>query len=271
MIESKVKKTIEKYKLLNKKEKVFVACSGGKDSTTVLYLLNKFGYNVDAFMINLHIGNWSKKHLENIKMFCKEQKINLHVADMREDLGKSMCYIRDVVKSKSNLKNCTICGIIRRWLLNKKTRELGAEKIATGHNLDDEAETIVMNYLKGNPGLNAKLGPITGIFKDKKFIPRIKPLYFCTNDEIREYAKKMKFPILYGPCPCRIDAFRKSVRDSLKSLGNVNTNIVKNTLRILPKLRQDFYSSEYTYCKLCGEPSKQEMCNSCKVFEIMNK
>jgi len=129
--ERKVKNTIEKYNLVNKKDKILVACSGGKDSTTTLYLLHKFGYDVEALIIDLLIRKWSKNNLENVKKFCKEYKIKLHIINIRKEIGYSMCYIRSIIQSKKKLNNCTICGPIRRWLINKKARTLRATKLAT--------------------------------------------------------------------------------------------------------------------------------------------
>ncbi|HAB51479.1 MAG TPA: tRNA lysidine(34) synthetase TilS, partial [Ignavibacteriales bacterium] len=65
------------------------------------------------------------------------------------------------------VKPCTICGIFRRYLLNKKSKELKLTKLATGHNLDDEAQSIMMNQMKNNMNASARLGPKTGISNDK--------------------------------------------------------------------------------------------------------
>ena len=83
----KVLETIKKYNLLNKKDKILVAASGGKDSTTVLYLLKKFGFKVEALFIDLGIGKFSKINKENIKKFCKNENIKLNIISFKKFFG----------------------------------------------------------------------------------------------------------------------------------------------------------------------------------------
>ncbi|MEM2784928.1 MAG: TIGR00269 family protein [Candidatus Pacearchaeota archaeon] len=269
--EKKVKETIEKYKLATKEDKILVACSGGKDSTTVLYLLKKFGYNVEALHINLLMGSWSKENERNIRKFCKEHGIKLYVFSIRDELGYSICYIKSVVQQKAKLKQCTICGIIRRWLINKKARALKASKVATGHNLDDEAQTVIMNLIKGNPWLGINQGPVTGTIEEKKFVTRIKPLFFCKEKDIRKYSELMKFPVLYRRCPCVVGALRHEVRKKLDELEkknkNIKENIVSNWLEIKKLLIQKQEQKPILYCKNCGEPSRREICKACSILK----
>jgi uncharacterized protein (TIGR00269 family) len=272
--ERKVKKTIEEYNLLDKRDKVITASSGGKDSTTTLYLLNKFGYNAEGLIIDLLMGKWSRKNLENIKSFCRDRKIKLHVIDMRKEFGSSMCHIRMSIQSKTKFSNCMVCGVIKRWLLNKKARELGATKIATGHNLDDEAETVLMNFFTGNPHLSIGFGPKTGITSDEKFVQKVKPLYFCTNEEVRRYSETMDFPVLYEPCPCSAGSFRRETRKWLgemeKQCPEIKANIVRNFLKLLPVLREHHSSKgELKYCKICSEPSRSDICRTCEMMKIL--
>ena len=271
--EQKVKDTIKQYKLCTKKEKIIIACSGGKDSTTVIYLLNKWGYQVEGLIIDLLIGPWSEKNLDNVKDFCQEQKIKLHQVNLREEFGCSMCFMRSGIQKKVKLNNCLICGIIKRWLLNKKTRELKAAKIVTGHNLDDAAETFMMNLLKGNMRLNIGQGPATGVIKDKKFVPRIKPLYFCLNAEVKRYSEIKKFPVLFDPCPCSVEVFRKKIRRNLTELEKKNlqikSNIVQTFLELLPELKKKYKTTEkLNYCTACGEPSRKEFCKMCELVKL---
>lgn len=283
--ENKVKNTIDDYHLIDENDKIIAACSGGKDSTTMLYLLNKFGkelgYNVEAMIIDLHIGEYSKTNLENIKKFCKDNKINLHVVSLREEFGYSVCYIRSVLKSKNiKLKDCAVCGILKRYLLNKKSRELGATKLATGHNLDDEAQSVLMNIIKGNPELGRSLGPTSIDMNDKArknmenngFVTRIRPLYFCSEKETEHYSRIMRFPVWYGICPCSAYAYRRSIKNVLDELEEkypgTKRKIVENFLTILPMIR-NCKRKKLQHCEECGEPSSNKVCSSCKLINML--
>ena len=270
-MEKKVLETIKNYKLLSKKDKILVAASGGKDSTTTLYLLKKFGYNVSALFIDLGIETYSKKNKENLRKFCKNEKIKLYERSFEKEFGFSLSKIKNKLKKiDKNLKACTVCGILRRYLLNKIARELKADKIATGHNLDDEAQAILMNLFKANTNVSARLGPIVGVLKDKKFIPRVKPLYFCFENKIEEYSKEKKFPVLYGRCPYVQEAYRNYVRELLNEFSKKEKeNIVLKFLELLPSLKKK-YSGKLSYCEVCKEPSSGKVCNRCMLLKRLN-
>ena len=269
MIEATVKQTLKKIGL-NKKEKILVALSGGKDSSVVAYLLKKLGYNIEGIHINLHMGNYSEKCLEATKKLCKQLEIKLHIYDIKEKMGSSMCYIRGSIQQEKGLKNCAICGVIKKWILNKAARELHADKIATGHHLDDEIQTFMLNIFKGSPELNANTGAINRNAEKKEFVPRIKPLFYVLEDDIREYSKKMKLPAVYEKCPCAIDSYRIQIRDFISSLSRKEKeNLMKNFEQILKKLPRQ--NNNVKTCKICGEPSRNNICRMCQLMKIKRK
>lgn len=279
--EARVLKTIKRHQLAGKgkSRRIVVAMSGGKDSATTAYLLRKFakrlGCKIAALYINLHIGNkegYSERCLQAVKKFCSGNKIPLHVYDIKQETGCSICYIRSGVQQKLKLKNCAICGVVKKWILNKEARKLKAGRIATGHNLDDEAQTILMNFFKGNLMLNVNSGPATGIIEDRKFVQRIKPLYFMPEDEIRQYSMAMKLPVVYEKCPCAIDSYRIATRRFLNKFNNnTKRRIVDNFTGMLPLLREraKAESSPVQYCKSCGEPARNKLCKRCMLIKRM--
>ena len=270
-IEKKVKETLDKLRL-GKKKKIVVALSGGKDSTLTAWLLKKLGYNIQGFHIDLKIGKYSDDCLGKVKELCKQLGIKLKVYDMKKQMGSGMCYLRSGIQGKCRtaLKNCAICGVIKKWILNREARELKADYIATGHNLDDEAQTFLMNIFKGSPQLSANLGPITKNVPDKKskFIPRIKPLFYIPEDEIRKYTKKHKLPVVYEKCPCALDSYRIQIRGFLNTLPDKDKkNIIKNFEALMPRIEKT-RDPRINYCEICGEPSRGRMCKKCRILKV---
>jgi len=278
--EKKVRKTIRKYNLIGKKEKILVACSGGKDSTTALYLLNKFVKNrnvtIEAYHVNLGLGEYSKKNLKNINNFCKKYKIKLHKKDFKREFSYTIPKIREKLGRKGiNFTNCNICGILKRYLINKESRKLKATKVVTGHNLDDEAQSIVMNIFRNNIIVLPRLGPKTGLIEHKKFIPRIKPLYFCSEDEVKLYSKLMNFDLVYERCPYSVDAYRRSIRSMLndfeKKYKGTKNSIISSFLGLLPILKKSYSKGELKFCKKCGEVSMDKLCAACKILDKLKQ
>ncbi|MBD3204578.1 TIGR00269 family protein [Candidatus Woesearchaeota archaeon] len=261
--EKKVHDTVKNFSLLSNKQKVVVATSGGKDSLTCLYLLKKFGYEPTALIIDEGIREYRKKTLEDLKTFCRKFKINLIKKEFEKEFGKTLDQILN-----SNSKNpCTVCGILRRYLLNKYSK--GFDVIATGHNLDDEAQAVVMNLLRNNSDLLFRLGPVSGNKNVDKFTKRIKPLYFCSEKEIKIYSILNKITSRFTECPYVEEAYRMKVRDFLNDYEQKKPGTKKNIIESFLSMKKNYVSEtkENTYCERCGEPSASDICNTCKLIK----
>ena len=268
--EKKFNKTISQFKLIEPHEKIGVAVSGGKDSLTLLYLLNKLKekrrFTIEALLIDEGIKGYRDDSIRDAKKFCKDLNVKLNIIPFKKEFK----YPLDKLTKKLKLKPCSICGVFRRYLLNKYSRELRFDKIATGHNLDDEVQSILMNQFRNNPEISARLGPLTGIKTNKKFIRRIKPLYLLTEKEVTTYVFLKKFNIKFDECPYNIEAYRISIRELINQFENkypgTKHAMIKSFLEILPSLKEKYKTKhEIKYCKTCEEPCSGEVCKACEI------
>ncbi len=275
--EKKVFKTLSKYNMIEKGDNVAVALSGGKDSSVLLYLLNKFreqyqGFDLHALLIDEGIPNYREITKKDAKKFCKQLGIPLKIISFKSEIGKKLGQL-----VHKNQNPCATCGVLRRYFLNKGARELDATKIATGHNADDEAQSIWMNSIKGNLEFSAKLGPVTGMIVHEKFVKRIKPLYFMLEKEVLIYAKLQNLPVTFIECPNTKISFRNDIGKILNELESkypgTKQSIINSFLEILPALKNHFREEKKHLgtCKSCGEPAVKEFCRACELIRKAKK
>jgi len=189
-------KTLQKYEMISRDDMICVAASGGKDSQTVLYLVRKYllrnnlpTEKLFALCIDEGIKDYRDKTIKNLKQFCSTEEIRLEVISAKKEFSLTLDQAAKKAQKVNGKKPCNVCGVWRRYLLNKYARKLGATKVVTGHNLDDEAQVVVMNIFKANTSLAAGLGPVSGVYDHELFVRRIKPLYLCPEKETRLYSR----------------------------------------------------------------------------------
>ncbi len=273
-IETKVKQTIQEYKLFTKQDRVAVAASGGKDSSSLLYILKHLGYNITAVTVDAHIGNYTAENLANLRAFCKEHGIKLVELSFREEFGGSLGHILSHLHSNGvKLNSCSVCGVLRRYIINKFARCNSFSIVATGHNMDDEAEATLMNIFRNDIARFARQGVIPGITWHEGFVQRVKPLYFCSELEITAFSKKHKLPVKYGRCPYASNAYRFHVRKFINAMEKLNKNVKHNTIGFVTEKAERLhnkFSFEIKHCKFCGEPTSTEICKTCQLISMIN-
>ena len=271
-IEKKVIKTIRKERLLDKGDKVLVALSGGKDSVTTLEILNSFRemniIDICAVTVDEGIANYRQDGVDIARRHAERLGIEHKVVSLKKDYGITL----DEIMQRPNHKgSCTYCGVFRRTIINKAAREMGATKIATGHNLDDEVQAIMMNYLEGNTDNLTKLGAKTES-KAEEFTVKIKPLREIPEREIGIYVVAKELEVHFDSCPYAMQSFRGEVSELINQLNEKHPTIKYSTLRGYEKIKaaiKDEMKKEYAHgrCKRCGEPSSNDLCKACSFLE----
>lgn len=260
--EDKVKLAIKRFKLLKKSDKIAVAVSGGKDSMSVLTILTKLGYNVTAISIDEGIYGYRKKTLDNVKIFCEKNNIKLKIYSFKKEFGKPL----DNMLIKGS--RCSTCGVLRRDILNNYSKEF--DVLVTGHNMDDEAQSIIMNLLKNNIDILPRLGPISGVKISKKFTKRVKPLYLCSEKEVALYSKLKKVKPYSCCCPNKQLSFRLRILRLLDKLEVSNPKIKNNIINWFLKYKKSVKETkEINTCVNCGNPSSKEVCKKCMMIQTI--
>lgn len=273
-VEKKVKQTIRKFKLIGKKEKIGVALSGGKDSTSLLYILKKIyeknpRIKIVAISIDEGVGQHRKNSLKKAKELTKMLNVEHHIFSFKKEFGFSINEIAKKVLEKG-FSVCSVCGVLRRWLLNKKARELKITKLATAFNLDDECQSIIMNVLKGDLLRLARINPLPQIIKDEKFVPRIKPLMFVPEEETKLYAKIRNLPFDESICKYKkYNTLRFETQKFLNLLEEkspgIKNSLVNSGLKLAELLRKKIKTEKIKYCRICGEPTSKNVCRACEL------
>ena len=253
--ENKVLNTIKRYRLFTKKHNVAVAVSGGKDSMALLHILNKNNYNVTAVSIDEGISGYREDTLKVVEEYCKKNQISFRVYTYKSEF-------RTTLDEMAPDRPCTVCGIWRRDLINKYTKCFDC--VATGHNLDDEAQAVLMNLLKNNTTLISKKGPVTGESITKGFTKRVKPLFLCREKEVMVYSFINGLVNDFNECPNIRYSFRHNVRnllnESLQDYPMAKENIIKWLLT-----QQIKYTKPAKTCSICKNPSSGDVCRACMI------
>jgi len=279
--ESRIRKTIRKKNMIDVGDRICVGLSGGKDSSSLLYFLKNFSEKrkTEILAITIDIGinsEYGKETLENAKKVCQKLGVEHYIYSFKDEIGTSMDEIYSKIKNSNKNKItglCTYCGVLKRNLLNKKAKELKCNKLAIAHNLDDEGQTFLMNIVRGDI---ERIIWGSGLIKDEKMVPRIKPFMKSPEDEIRLYAK-INFPELNFDhiCPYRKDAYRKTFKEILNLLEEKHPGsrfqILKSNEKIRERLLKDYIIEEPNHCKICGNVCNGEICKTCKILENIKK
>jgi uncharacterized protein (TIGR00269 family) len=253
---------------------IAIAISGGKDSSVTLYTLAKIlgdrkDIRLSAFTVDEGIARYRPATMEKVIQLTSRLGIEHHVVSFRDEVGTTMDELAPISSDQSP---CSFCGVFRRRCMNKVAKEIGADIVATGHNLDDTAQSVMMNFMRGDVERLARLGPHLRI--QPGLIPRIEPLRLVPEKESYLYAILNSIEFSDDECPYAGDALRNDYRVMIDEMEQKHPgtkfSIVASYDSIRPMLKEHFPAANLGLCR-CGEPTCNEQCMACEMMERARK
>lgn len=234
---SHTRAAVDDYKMIENGDKIAVGVSGGKDSVMLLKVLCELKrfypekFSIVAITLDMRFDN-KDGDFSAIKKMCDEYGVEYVVK--RTDLYEIIFNIR---KESSP---CSLCSRMRRGILHDTAKELGCNKIALGHHLDDAAETFMMNLL-----IESRIGcfaPVT--YLSRKDITMIRPLIYVREHEVEKTAQRLELPIIESSCPANEKTKREDVKILLKNLSEEYGDVPEKIVGAMQRAGIDRWSKE---------------------------
>jgi uncharacterized protein (TIGR00269 family) len=264
----KTAKTISKYNMIQNGELVCVAVSGGKDSLALLHVLSKMAKNhnfrIHAITIDEGIPGYRDEALDIVNDFCTKLGVEHSVYPYKELFGLTLDEsLKQHVTDR--LSSCSICGTFRRRAMDYAAKQIGANVIATGHNLDDTLQTFIINTLSGDINKIGWMNPDTS----ENSLRKIKPFCEIYESEIVFYAFTNNLPFQTEPCPHMDEGIRTEIREFLNKLENNHVGIKNSMYHSVFKISQVMKDANYKEkirCANCGAECTGKICSVCKMI-----
>jgi len=222
----KVKRAVYEHEMIKDGDVIAVGLSGGKDSAALLHLLvhlkRKIPVDFDFKAVFVHMG-WPVE-LSALREFCRGEGIELCVQET--EIGRIIFELRE------EHSPCALCANLRRGALNEAALDLGCNKVALGHHLDDVMETFFMSLFY--TGQMRTFQPRT--YLDRTGLTVIRPMIYLTRDTIKKLVKEENLPHFENPCPVDGKTKRDEAREIIDYLARYYPNIRGNFLTGLKNL-----------------------------------
>ena len=225
-----MRRAVEDYNMISEGDKIAIGVSGGKDSTTLLTVLRQLQkfyparFDIEAITLTMGIGNPDYSEVANL---CKDLGVNYTIHETQ--IGK---IIFDIRQEKNP---CSMCANLRRGALHNVAKELGCNKVALGHHMDDVIETYMLSSLY--EGRLHTFSPVT--YLDRKDLYLIRPMIYSEEHQIRSYVKAHQLPIVKNPCPADGYTKRQYVKELIASLQKENRDVKSNLFGAIKRAQLD--------------------------------
>lgn len=223
-------KAIADYRMIMPGDRILVGLSGGKDSYTLLTLLKYYqthkrkDFTIHAYTLDQSQPGWDDSHMR--------QWLEDHQFDYTIETRDTYSVVID--KIKENKTYCSLCSRLRRGNIYRFARDNHFNKIALGHHRDDIIETLLMSMLYAG---QIKSMPPKLLSDDKKNMV-IRPLAFCQEKDIKQFALEQKFPLIpCNLCGSQQNLKRVQIKKMLQTLTDDNEKVPSNLLHACQSIK----------------------------------
>lgn len=213
---SEVRKAVDDYRMIAEGDKIAVGISGGKDSFTLLYALSSlrrfYPHPFELVAVTVDLG-FANLDLSEIKKLC--EKLEVPYTVVKTQIGQI------VFEQRQENNPCALCAKMRKGALNEAMKQLGCNKIAYAHHMDDVVETMMLSLLY--EGRFHTFSPVT--YLDDTGLTVIRPLIYMKEADVIGFVRKYEVPVVKSPCPADGHTKREYVKQLLKQLNTENPGV----------------------------------------------
>jgi uncharacterized protein (TIGR00269 family) len=263
---NQVSRNVRRHHMFTHKDRLLLAISGGKDSLALWDVLLALGYQVTGLHVDLGIENYSSHSLETTKAFAQRAGPGLVVVDLAKEYGLNVSQLSKALRRVA----CSGCGLSKRYIFNRVARERSFDVLVTGHNLDDEAATLLGNVLHWQLGYLARQSPVLES-THPRLVKKVKPLYTLTERETASYALLRGIEYVEEECPYATGASSILYKGTLnhievESPGSKQQFVDGFLQRLRPSIQRN-ERVELHGCARCSEPTTTESCAFCRTWD----
>ena len=239
-----------------------VATGHNLDDEASVLLGNVLHWQTDALV------RQGQRALKATRAYAQNRGLPLIVVDLKEAYRLAIPELAELTRRRA----CSVCGLTKRYVMNRVAVEEGFDVVATGHNLDDEASVLLGNVLHWQTDALVRQGPV--LPAKTKLAKRVKPLYLLTEREILAYTLLRRLPYQHEECPFAAGAKSLLYKEALNKLesampGTKQAFLEQYLKKIEPILKEGLPAGEIELkaCERCGYPTTGEVCAFCKTWD----
>jgi tRNA-5-methyluridine54 2-sulfurtransferase len=262
MFRTQVEKAIRRLQMMAPEDRILLAVSGGKDSLALWDVLLDLGYDVTGLYLDLGIGEYSDRSHGVARAFADRRGASLVTVDLERDHG----YDIPTAGRRSSRSTCAVCGLSKRYVFNRAALEGGFDVVATGHNLDDEAATLLGNTLRWQTDAIARQSPV--LPARDGMVKKVKPLHRLSELETAAYAFLRGIDYVVEECPLVAGNTQLRYKEAMNAIEQTSPGTKAQFFlgyleRGMPLFRSED-RAELQACESCGQPTTGRFCAFCR-------